>query len=56
MRIEDLIDTLETEYPNDINTIETHEDLIKAKAQQELIAHIILIATDPKQKKGLGNG
>ena len=56
MRMEELLEELETSYPNDVKTLVTYEDLITSKAQQELLAHIRLIATNPKTKKGLGDG
>jgi len=52
MRAEDLLDILEKEYPNSLDGIETQHDLVKAKAQQEIIAYIRLLVTEPPKRKG----
>ena len=49
---EDLLKTLEEEYPNTIDGIENMNDLIKVKAQQELVAHIRLLLTPAPKRKG----
>ena len=51
MRVEDLLEELKEQYPISFTGIDTQSDLIKAKAQQELIAHIELLVTAPPPKK-----
>jgi len=52
MRVEDLIEELETQYPDTVDGLLTKEDLIERQAQIKMIAHIKLIVTPPKKKKG----
>ena len=51
MRIEDIIDELEKQYPDTVSSIQTFEELLVAKAQQEMINHIKLMVQEPKRRK-----
>jgi len=51
MRVEELIEELEKQYPDTVMDVKDRDDLIKRQAQVEMIEHIRLIITPPKRKK-----
>ena len=50
MRIEEVLEVLDTEYPDSVDGINDEKEFLKRKIQRELINHIRLIVT-PTSKK-----
>ena len=50
MRIEEILDTLDIQYPDSIEGIKNQEEFLERKIQRKLINHIRLLVT-PTSKK-----
>ena len=50
MRAEEVLEVLDTEYPDSIDEIKDEKEFLERKIQRELINHIRLLLTDKKKK------
>ncbi len=51
MTLDEIIEKLEEMYPNSVHAVNTNEELIKLKAQRELIDYIISIKESNFKRK-----
>ena len=51
MRAEEILEVLDTEYPDSIDGIENEKEFLERKIQRELINHIRLLVTQTIKKE-----